>query len=147
MSRNTSTGKVFENSVLPALDYAGYKYKTQVYIGEKPNGRKHVVDLVICKKDNAQVLISKKWQQSGGTAEEKIPFEVIILANACKEFEYESAYLVLGGTDQSKDLGNEGWTLREWYLSGNLSSWINDENLVKIVSFEDFLARVNRKKI
>ncbi len=147
MSRNTSTGIVFENSVLPALDYAKYEYKTQVYIGDKPNGRKHKVDLVIYKDNQSRILVSKKWQQSGGTAEEKIPFEVIMLARACQEFDYESAYLVLGGTDHDNELGTKGWTLRKWYLSGDLSLWIADKKLVKIISFEAFLAKINRKEI
>ncbi|OKH11066.1 PD-(D/E)XK nuclease superfamily protein [[Limnothrix rosea] IAM M-220] len=147
MARDTSTGKVFEQTVLPALEHANYRYRKQVYIGRKPNGRKHIVDLVIYKGDRSKILVSKKWQQANGTAEEKIPFEVIMLARACKQYGYQSAYLVLGGTEDNHRLGTTGWTLREWYLSGELSRWITDENLVKIVGFENFLACINRHNI
>lgn len=146
MSRDTSTGKVFEQIVLPALDHAKYDYKTQVYIGNKPNGRKQIADLVIYDGDR-QILVSKKWQQSGGTAEEKIPFEVIMLARACQEFAYQKAYLVLGGTDHNTALKTEGWTLRNWYLSGGLEPWIVHQDLVEIIASDSFIAKINRRQL
>ncbi|WP_030006992.1 PD-(D/E)XK nuclease superfamily protein [Picosynechococcus sp. NKBG042902] len=146
MSRDTSTGKVFEQIVLPALDHAGYQYQTQVHIGNKPNGSRQIADLVIYQAEY-QILVSKKWQQSGGTAEEKIPFEVIMLARACREFNYQKAYLVLGGTDHDSTLGTKGWTLRKWYLSGGLDSWIRYHELVEIISSDLFISKINRRKI
>lgn len=147
MARDTSTGKVFEQMVLPALDHAGYHYETQVYIGNKPNGRKQIVDLVITENSGEKILVSKKWQQSGGTAEEKIPFEVIMLARACQEFNYRKAYLVLGGTDKNKAAETEGWTLREWYCSGALSHWIQAGDRVKILRSDAFIAVINRRQL
>jgi len=43
-------------------------------------------------------LISMKWQQVSGTAEQKVPFEVICLIEALKNNggRYSKAYLVLG---------------------------------------------------
>lgn len=146
MSRDTSTGKVFEQIVLPALDHAGYQYQTQVYIGNKPNGSKQIADLVITHRTE-KILVSKKWQQSGGTAEEKIPFEVIMLVRACQEFGYQKAYLVLGGTDKNSALKTKGWTLRHWYLLGGLKDWIQDHHLVEIVSSDVFIAKINRREL
>lgn len=149
MTRDTSTGKVFEQIVLPALDHAGYRYRTQVYIGDKPNHRKQIIDLVIDKIDHLDrpILVSKKWQQSGGTAEEKIPFEVIMLVRACQKLNYQKAYLVLGGTDQDKELHTDGWTLRRWYLSGGLQTWIDYQHWVEIISSDAFIARINRREL
>jgi PD-(D/E)XK nuclease superfamily protein len=49
-----------------------------------------------------------KWQQSSGTAEQKVPFEIICLAETIKETpNYKRGYVVLGGT---------GWTLQEYYI-------------------------------
>jgi hypothetical protein len=146
MSRDTSTGKVFEQIVLPALDHAGYQYQTQVYIGDKPNDRKHIVDLVIEASDH-KIIVSKKWQQSGGTAEEKIPFEVIMLARACQEFNYKKAYLVLGGTDHNIKTSTQGWTLRQWYLSGELQDWIDYQQWVEIITSDAFIAKINRRDL
>ena len=50
-----------------------------------------------------------KWQEASGTAEQKVPFDVMCLADALQEGSYGKAYLVLGGP---------GWTLRDWYVSG-----------------------------
>jgi hypothetical protein len=46
----------------------------------------------------ASNFVSLKWQQVGGTAEQKVPFEVMCLADAVRA---GHAYLVLGG---------DGWT-------------------------------------
>jgi len=146
MTRDTSTGKVFEQSVLPALEHASYKYRKQVNIGKKPNQRKQIVDLVVYDA-NRKILVSKKWQQSGGTAEEKIPFEVIMLANACQKFNYAKAYLVLGGTDEDKGLNTRGWTLRQWYLRGGLKDWIKNHERVEIIGSDAFIAKINRREL
>lgn len=77
-SRNTRTGGVSEQMVLPALDQSGYTYKTQVNIGQRLGRGQHFVD-VIAEKNDRRLLISMKWQQVSGTAEQKVPFEVICL--------------------------------------------------------------------
>ena len=38
-----------------------------------------------------------KWQETSGTAEQKVPFEVMCLADAVRETGATTAYLVLGG--------------------------------------------------
>jgi hypothetical protein len=67
--------------VLPALKRGGYSYRKQVLIGSRPGGGRHKVDLV-AEKCGDEFLISMKWQQSSGTAEQKVPFEIICLAEA-----------------------------------------------------------------
>ena len=118
--RDTSTGAVLEQMVLPALTRGGYQYRTQVYIGAGQGDRRW--------------LISMKWQQVSGTAEQKVPFEVICLAEAVGSGPYEGAYLVLGGP---------GWSLREFYTGDGLRRHLTTMDRVKIVSLEDFIARAN----
>ena len=89
---------------------------------------------VVAEKENQKVLISLKWQQVGGTAEQKVPFEMISLIEAIKTGPYTHAYLVLGG---------EGWTLREFYTGGGLADHIRDSKHVTILTLEAFIARVN----
>lgn len=100
--RNTSTGAVLEAMALPALDRGGYTWRVQVETGTRPGGRRHQVD-AIAAKDGDDVLVSLKWQQTSGTAEQKVPFEVMCLADAVRAGKAKRAYLVLGG---------DGWTLR-----------------------------------
>ena len=69
--------------VLPALKRGGYSYRKQVLVGSRPGGGRHKVDLA-AEKSGDEFLISMKWQQSSGTAEQKVPFEIICLAEAIR---------------------------------------------------------------
>lgn len=137
--RDTRTGAVLESAILPALRRGGYDYKKQVTIGSRPGGGKHNIDLMITTPRGEKILVSLKWQQTGGTAEQKVPFEVICLLKAMQDSkEYSRAYLVLGG---------EGWTLRDYYTSGALEQYISYSPEVKIVSLEKFIALANQTKL
>ena len=137
--RNTRTGGVLESMILPALDMGGYRYSKQVPIGARPGGRQHRIDLV-AEKDGRSLLISLKWQQVGGTAEQKVPFEVICLMDAIRSSEglYRRAYVVLGGG---------GWTLRKFYVAGGLEEYLKCGELVEIVTLEQFVALANQGKL
>ena len=119
--------------ILPALTRGGYAYETQVDIGRRLNGGRHRVD-VLATKDDRRYLISLKWQQVGGTAEQKVPFEVISLIEAVRDGGFAKAYIVLGG---------EGWTLRQFYTDGGLGRFLPDAGDVEIVGLERFVALAN----
>jgi len=140
--RDTRTGKVHEDMALLSLERGKYKYKQNVYIGERPGGRKHKIDIFAQSREGSTFLISLKWQQSSGTAEQKVPFEVICLADAVKNSRgrYKKAYLVLGG---------EGWTLRDFYTGGGLRTYFKDKyaDLVEILSLESFVAKANNAEL
>lgn len=135
--RDTTTGHVLENMIIPALEKGGYKYESQVNIGKRVSGGKHIVD-VLASKNDKNYLISLKWQQVSGTAEQKVPFEVICLAESVlkgsKEQEFEKAYLVLGG---------EGWSLRDFYTGGGLESHLSHSEDIDILTLESFIALAN----
>jgi len=135
--RNTRTGGVLEQMVLPALAQGGYAYDIQVDIGERLGMGRHVVDVVAAKGD-LRVLISVKWQQVSGTAEQKVPFEVICLLEALQSGEYVKAYLVLGG---------EGWSLRSFYVGGGLQAYLDHADKVEIVTLESFVGRANAGRL
>src|SRR5258707_9000605 len=98
--------------VLTALAEGGYTPTKQVKIGQRPFGGTHKVDLVAKNRLDEFLLISLKWQQTGGTAEQKVPFEIICLKEAVlSNNKFKRAYLVLGG---------DGWKLKKFYLSGEL---------------------------
>src|SRR5437762_6841383 len=104
--RDTRTGGVLESMILPALKMGGYDCRTQVRIGTRPGGRRHSDD-VIAEKGGCAFLVSLKWQQVGGTAEQKVPFEIICMMDAIRAGKraYVKAYVVLGGA---------GWSLRDY---------------------------------
>jgi hypothetical protein len=135
--RDTNTGTVLEELILTALKRSGYIFKRHVEIGKRLSVGRHIVDLVV-EKENRQILVSLKWQQVSGTAEQKVPFEIICLIDAIEKGNYEKAYLVLGG---------EGWKLREFYIGGGLSSFIRNADKVHISTLENFIALVNQNRL
>ena len=144
--RNTNTGGVLETMVIPALKRGGYSIQKQVHVGirlGKPtnNGKtgKHKID-AIAQKDEKSFLISAKWQQSGGTAEEKVPYEVMCLAEALQDNPgiYLKAYVVLGG---------DGWTLRDFYTSTGFHEYMNNTAAVQVVKLERFIALANNGEL
>jgi hypothetical protein len=136
-SRNTNTGGVLEAMVLPSLERGGYAFEKQVVVGQRPGGGVHKVDAVVRRGDDA-VLVSLKWQQTGGTAEQKVPFEVMSLAAAVLEGKAKRAYLVLGG---------DGWSLRDYYTSGDLDQHLVHAALVRVVTLEAFVRLANNGEI
>jgi hypothetical protein len=135
--RNTRTGGVLEQMVLPALQQGGYTYRTQVHIGERLGCGAHNLD-ALAERDGRKILISLKWQQVSGTAEQKVPFEVICLAEALETGNYHKAYVVLGG---------EGWKLRSFYTSGGLKRFIPAAEKIEIMTLEGFVAKANQGKL
>jgi hypothetical protein len=125
--------------VLPALRHGGYECKIQASVGKRLGLGAHRVDCIAVKNGRA-VLISVKWQQVSGTAEQKVPFEVICLLDAmdANPGTYAKAYVVLGG---------EGWKLRGYYTSGALMNYISYADRVEILTLEGFIGRANSGRL
>jgi len=62
-----------------------------------------------------------KWQQGSGTAEQKVPFEAMCLAEAVltSQDRYHKAYLMLG---------SGGWKLRDFFVGGDLERCLRHSN-------------------
>lgn len=136
---STRTGGVLEDMVLPALRHGGHECKVQERVGLRLGLGAHKVD-VVATKDGRSILVSVKWQQVSGTAEQKVPFEVICMLHAMDSAPglFAKAYVVLGG---------EGWKLRGFYTSGGLASYIDYAERVEILTLEGFVARANQGKL
>lgn len=135
--RDTRTGGVLERMVLPALERGGYTFSVQQNLGQRLGGGRHFVDAVV-EKDGRTFLVSVKWQQVSGTAEQKVPFEVICLADALETTGHSKAYLVLGG---------EGWKLRNFYTTGGLSRYLVNADKVEVTTLESFVGRANQGRL
>jgi hypothetical protein len=96
-------------------------------------GGRHIAD-AIAEKEGKKWVISMKWQQTSGTAEQKVPFEVMSLTEILLSGDYECAYLVLGGP---------GWSLRDFYVGGGLQKYLTNMSRVRVVTLEDFVAKAN----
>ena len=146
--RDTTTGRAFELRVKEALESGGYTTRFQVEVGRRPNGGKHFAD-VVASKNGRTILVSLKWQQVGGTAEQKIPYELICLAEilaagkngdteAVGSPAFDAACLVMGG---------DGWTLRDWYLSDALEKHLPAARNIPRHTLESFLVAARAGKI
>jgi hypothetical protein len=146
--RNTTTGRVLEEMILPALKRGGYEVEIQRAIGKRLGGGSHRID-VVASKTGKRFLVSLKWQQQGGTAEQKVPYEVICLADAVINEGFDGAFLVLGGIDhapgdrKARTKSTPGWKLRNFYIGGGLSSHLVHADKVKILALETFVVRAN----
>lgn len=125
-----------------ALRHGGYTWeKPSTAIGTRFGGGRHFVDLVVSSSTNKrEILVSLKWQQVSGTAEQKIPFEVMSLADALRTSDgrFRSAYLVLGGN---------GWSLRDFFVGGGLDTYLKNCEGVAILEMETFISRANRGQL
>jgi len=128
-----------EDMLINSLKQGNYEFKKGAKVGTRLGGGKHMVDLVVYENDEVY-LVSSKWQQTSGTAEQKIPFEVMCLGDAIRNNEtVTKAYLVLGG---------KGWSRKEYFLSKEFKTDLAEFcKSVKIIDLEDFVAIANQKKI
>lgn len=129
------TGKEFENFCYDLLDRAGYNVEEQVCIGTRPTYGKHNVDLEVIGDEefSERQIISLKYQDVAGTAEEKIPYEQMCLQAACEEYEYSKAYIILAGP---------GWKHDDSYRDGVFDKWMSTPD-VSVLNFDEFLNEFN----
>lgn len=137
MARKTTTGLVFEQSVALALQHGGFHTMFQQHVGARLGGGKHMVDIV-ATKGTQKILVSLKWQQTSGTAEQKVPYEFLCLASALQQDPTMTrAYLVLGGN---------GWTKRDFFVQ-DLTSWVAGTHDVNVIEGNNFIARANTGRL
>ena len=123
------------SSMVQALASGGYSYIRRATIGRRPNGNHHVLDILAKDNNSNEYLISLRCQQKSGTTEQKVPYEIVCLAEAIQKDPVRKAYLVLGGS---------GWTLRDYYLRGGLNSHLVHANLVVLKGLREFIALANQ---
>ena len=137
MARDTRTGQVLERMVLPALEMGGYSIERQVRLTDRLGGGRHYGDIV-ASMDSERIVISLKWQQSSGTAEQKVPYEYMCLADVLsRDPSIHKAYIVIGG---------DGWTKHRFFLN-ELESWVNTEEFVDVVDLNSFVAKANQGRL
>ena len=124
-----------EDMVVPSLVRGGYRVQRNAVVGTRFGVSKHRIDILAEDRRDRLHLVSLKWQQVQGTAEQKIPFEIICLADALISDErYYKAHLVLGGN---------GWRYKDFYLSGGLRAHLANADMVSVTSLEDFVGMAN----
>lgn len=153
MTRDTTTGSNYESIIEMCIKRSceknGLHAISQAIVGEKPGGGKHKIDWEIVDNENPdnRGLVSCKFQQTSGTAEEKIAYETIKLLHTMhNDSRYKHSWIVMGGTGWSPGMKsfveNE---LKLWIpkLEGNVSIYTNTDSFVS----KDVFANLFHKSI
>ena len=122
----TTAGTEVENFIEYDLERNGYNVETQV-LASGINSDWSKIDIVLIDEDEVAEAISLKYQDVGGTAEEKILYEAESLSLMCKAHDYRRGTIVMCGTGWSPVKYN--WFLNEYEPPSN----------VRIVSYNDFV--------
>ena len=111
MSKQSGSGKEYEELVALVIDRSCRKNKLekkgQSKVGPKPGGGAHIVDWELWEAADPtrRALLSCKIQTTAGTAEEKIPYEVLKCLHTMEEdHRYRFAWIVLGGNGWNKGI-------------------------------------------
>jgi hypothetical protein len=110
-SKDAQTGWRFERKIEEMLSRNGYliveRKQRNKDIPRQRCGKKHLIDIRLA---NGSLVSCKYNGKTYGTAEEKIPFEMIKLQNTIDDSNgvFHKAVIILGG---------EKWTLKDYYLS------------------------------
>jgi hypothetical protein len=126
--RDTRTGSVLEQMVIPALKQGRFsEIQRQAVVGSRLGGKKHRIDLLAKSPSGDRFLISLRWQQVSRTAEQKVPYEVMCLADAIAQGKgrFKRAYPVLGGS---------AWSLKDFFLKGGHKVWMKNIDPVLVVA-------------
>jgi hypothetical protein len=123
--------------ILPCVDARRVGLPEAATCRDAPWRRPHEVDAV-AEKNDQRVLISLKWQQTGGTAEQKVQFEVMCLTEAVTAGRGTRAILVLG---------DDGWSLRDYFTSGKMSEHPSTPPWSGSVTLEAFVRLANNGQL
>ena len=134
MVRDTSTGRDMESWIRRSLESGKYDFEEQALVTDRLGGGKHKADF-LARLNGECILISSKWQQTPGTAEQKVAYEYMCLAHVLSNSpDIHRAYIVIGGN---------GWSKDKFFLN-ELKNWVNTEEFVDVVEFNDFIPKANR---
>ena len=132
--RATKQGKKFEDIVASQLDVAGAKYERQVRLANGSIfGKTKVIDFLITNSARYPngLYMEIKWQDSSGTAEEKIPYSV-----ACIKKCYDlPTVLLLGGSGLTD--GCISWAISQ--KGGKLIEVMHEHDLTRFCMRNGFI--------
>ena len=132
----TRTGTGQELMIESLLEFNHYDYKKQVFIGKQLFNNRYKADFVV---DNS-IIVSLKWQQVAGTAEQKVIYEIASLIKIIENDNFKKAYVVIGGNGFSHNA-------KEYLFSQEHRNILKQGDLVENIGVEDFIARLNNHNL
>ena len=132
----TRTGTGQELMIESLLEFNHYNYQKQVFIGKQLFNNRYKADFVV---DNS-IIVSLKWQQVAGTAEQKVIYEIASLIKIIENDNFKKAYVVIGGNGFSRNA-------KEYLFSQEHRNILKHGDLVENIGVEDFIARLNNHNL
>ncbi len=132
----TRTGTGQELMIESLLEFNHYDYQKQVFIGKQLFNNRYKADFVV----DHSIIISLKWQQVAGTAEQKVIYEIASLIKIIENDNFKKAYVVIGGNGFSQNA-------KEYLFSQEHKNILKHGDLVENIGVEDFIARLNNHNL
>ena len=132
----TRTGTGQELMIESLLEFNHYDYQKQVFIGKQLFNNRYKADFVA----DHSIIISLKWQQVAGTAEQKVIYEIASLIKIIENDNFKKAYVVIGGNGFSQNA-------KEYLFSQEHRNILKHGDLVENIGVEDFIARLNNHNL
>lgn len=114
------------------LRESGWDVSRNPAIAPSPRGGQLRADILgLHRTTGKRIAVFPRWQATKGTAEEKIPFQMLKLEIARSERPdcVDAGYFILEGA---------GWTWRDYFLSGELHKHLPASVVSKCLSLESF---------
>ena len=132
----TRTGTGQELMIESLLEFNHYDYQKQVFIGKQLFNNRYKADFVV----DHSIIISLKWQQVAGTAEQKVIYEIASLIKIIENDNFKKAYVVIGGNGFSQNA-------KEYLFGQEHRNILKHGDLVENIGVEDFIARLNNHNL
>ncbi len=132
----TRTGTGQELMIESLLEFNYYNYQKQVFIGKQLFNNRYKADFVI----DHSIIVSLKWQQVAGTAEQKVIYEIASLIKIIENDNFKMAYVVIGGNGFSQNA-------KEYLFNQEHRNILKHGDLVENIGVEDFIARLNNHNL
>ena len=117
----------FEKCISYKLSQLGFSTKDQVIIGNKGvSFSDYIIDTIL----DENILVEVKLQNTGGTAENKLAYEMWTLQYACDHSNlYEKGYIIYGGTGFTRSVLTNLHEIVKMYSKVELIKYENDKTL------------------
>ena len=132
----TRTGTGQELMIESLLEFNHCDYQKQVFIGKQLFNNRYKADFVIGRS----IIVSLKWQQVAGTAEQKVIYEIASLIKIIENDNFKKAYVVIGGNGFSQNA-------KEYLFNQEHRNILKHGDLVENIGVEDFIARLNNHNL
>lgn len=138
--KKCGSGEIFERQVLELLKSQGWDVDKSISLGKRLGKKsEYKVDLV-AGNESSCIAISCKYQDTPGTAIDKIPYEYMSLLHAVEKNNISKGYIVVFGKElEGQHILNSGLF--------EMAEYMRVSPKVVVVTLQEFQSMILRKEI